>query len=229
MLIYYFFCLIDFQDIYSFYSSSGYFGIFIISFIGSILVFVPVPYFPILVTSALDKSLDPNIIALSSAIGAVLAKTIIFIASYYGRNILSNRTKTRMQPLQNLLAKYGGIGAFIAALTPIPDDLVYIPLGLAKYSIKKFTIVTFLGKFIMGLAVVWGTVFLGRPIMEKMIAVSDTNNQFSAIVVAILTVILLILVLFFTFKMDWGKIIGRWFPWALDNNIDEKNKNKNKK
>jgi len=215
--------LIDFQDIYSFYSSSGYIGILITSFIGSILVFIPVPYFPILISSALNKDFDPHLIALTSAIGAVLAKMIIFIASYYGRNILSNKTKTRMQPLQNILTKYGGIGAFIAALTPIPDDLVYIPLGLAKYSIKKFTIVTFLGKFILGEIIVWGTVFLGRPIMEEVLSVSDANNQFSIIVVSVLTVVVLILVLFFTFKVDWSKIIGRWFPWALDKNLDEKN------
>ena len=37
-----------------------------------------------------------------------------------------------MLPLQRLLSKYGWGGAFVAALTPIPDDLVYIPLGLVS-------------------------------------------------------------------------------------------------
>jgi membrane protein DedA with SNARE-associated domain len=216
--------LISFHDISSFYSDSGYIGILVISFIGSIIVFIPVPYFPILISSALNKDFDPHMIALSSALGAVLAKIIIFIASYYGRNILSNKTKTKMQPLQKLLSKYGAIGAFLAALTPIPDDLIYIPLGLAKYSAKKFAIATFLGKFIFGEIIVWGTVFLGRPIMEEVLSVSDASNQISTIVVAVLTVALLILVLFFTFKVDWGKIIGRWFPWALNEDSDEKPK-----
>ena len=216
--------MIDFHDISSFYSDSGYIGILIISFIGSIIVFIPVPYFPILISSALNKDFDPHLIALSSALGAVLAKIIIFTASYYGRNILSNKTKTKMQPLQKLLSKYGGIGAFLAALTPIPDDLIYIPLGLAKYSAKKFAIATFLGKFIFGETIVWGTVFLGRPIMEEVLSVSDASNQFSSIVVAVLTVVLLILVLFFTFKVDWGKMIGRWFPWALNEDYDGKSK-----
>jgi membrane protein DedA with SNARE-associated domain len=216
--------LISFHDLSSFYSDSGYIGIFVISFIGSIIVFIPVPYFPILISSALNKDFDPHMIALSSALGAVLAKIIIFIASYYGRNILSNKTKTKMQPLQKLLSKYGAIGAFLAALTPIPDDLIYIPLGLAKYSAKKFAIATFLGKFIFGEIIVWGTVFLGRPIMEEVLSVSDASNQLSTIVVTVLTVVLLILVLFFTFKVDWGKIIGRWFPWALNEDSDEKPK-----
>lgn len=216
--------MISFHDISSFYSDSGYIGILVISFIGSIIVFIPVPYFPILISSALNKDFDPHMIALSSALGAVLAKIIIFIASYYGRNILSNKTKTKMQPLQKLLSKYGAIGAFLAALTPIPDDLIYIPLGLAKYSAKKFAIATFLGKFIFGEIIVWGTVFLGRPIMEEVLSVSDASNQLSTIVVTVLTVALLILVLFFTFKVDWSKIIGRWFPWALNEDSDEKPK-----
>lgn len=223
--------MIDIQDLYYFYSGSGYIGIFLISFIGSIIPFIPVPYFPVLVTSGLDKSLDPNIIILLSTIGAVMAKTIIFIASYYGRNILSKKTKTRMLPLQKLLSKYGGIGVFVAALTPIPDDLVYIPLGIAKYSPSRFALFTFIGKFLLGAIIVWGTVYLGRPIMEGFLNMTDSNDQYSAILVAVLSVILLILVLFFTFKFDWAKIIGKWFPWALDNSDtgSDHDNNKNKK
>lgn len=209
--------MIDIPDLYSFYSSSGYIGIFLISFIGSIIPFIPVPYFPVLVTSALDKSLDPNLIILLSTIGAVMAKTIIFSASYYGRNILSKKTKTRMLPLQKLLSKYGGIGVFVAALTPIPDDLVYIPLGIAKYSPPRFALFTFAGKFLLGAIIVWGTVFLGRPIMDRFLVVTDSSNEYSTILVPILTVVILAVVLFFTFKFDWAKIIGKWFPWAIDN------------
>ncbi len=223
--------MIDIQDLYSFYSGSGYIGIFLISFIGSIIPFIPVPYFPVLVTSALDKSLDPNVIVLLSTIGAVLAKTIIFIASYYGRNILSKKTKTRMLPLQKLLSKYGGIGVFVAALTPIPDDLVYIPLGIAKYNPSRFALFTFIGKFLLGAIIVWGTVYLGRPIMESFLVMTDSNDQYTTILVTVLSVILLALVLFFTFKFDWAKIIGKWFPWAIDNSdtqSDHDNNNKKK-
>ena len=117
------------------------------------------------------------------------------------------------------------MAAFIAALLPVPDDLVYIPLGIAKYSVRKFVLFTFIGKLLYGLIIVWGAVFLGRPIMEKFLSFSDANNQFSIAVISALTIGLLILILFFTFKMDWTKIIGKWFPWALDNDHDTKNKN----
>jgi len=42
---------------------------------------------------------------------------------------------------------WGILGAFISALTPIPDDLVYIPLGFAKHNPLKFASTVFAGKF----------------------------------------------------------------------------------
>jgi membrane protein DedA with SNARE-associated domain len=112
-----------------------YLGIILFCFISSIIVFIPIPYFPVLMTAALSKNFDPNLIALCSTIGAVAGKMIIFCGSYYGRKIILNDTiKKRMLPLRKLLSRYGWIGTFIAAATPIPDDIVYIPLGLAKYN-----------------------------------------------------------------------------------------------
>ncbi|HKG70808.1 MAG TPA: VTT domain-containing protein, partial [Nitrososphaeraceae archaeon] len=160
--------MVNIDEIFAFYDDFGYLGILLISFVGSIIVFIPIPYFPVLVTAAFNKQLDPHILALSSAIGAVIAKMIIFYVSYYGRNILSPRTKRRILPLQRLLRKYGWPGAFAAALTPIPDDLIYIPLGLAKYNPWKFATATFLGKFVLNEIIVLGAVFLGRPFIENL-------------------------------------------------------------
>lgn len=210
----------DINEVFALFNNLGYFGIFIISFLGSIIVFVPVPYFPILITSALDKHLDPNIISISSATGAVTAKMIIFYASYYGRRVLSDSTRKRMLPLQKLLSKYGWLGAFTAALTPIPDDLVYIPLGLAKYSPWKFATATFLGKFILNEIIVWSTAYLGRPFVEDL--TSRKIDPTYAIIGTIISVAILAVIVYLSLKIDWAKLIGRWFPWALtQDKIDE--------
>ena len=84
------------SDLFAFFGSFGYLGILLISFIGSIIVFIPVPYIPILVTAAFNKHLDLNIISLSSTTGAVTAKIIIFYVSYYGNNILNVKTKNNL-------------------------------------------------------------------------------------------------------------------------------------
>ncbi len=200
--------------LFTLFESFGYLGVFTASFIGSIIVFVPVPYFPILVAAALNKQLDPNLISLSSALGVLLAKMIIFYASYYGRRVLSDKTKRRMLPLQRVLRRFGGLGAFIAALTPIPDDLVYIPLGLARYSPWKFAVATFSGKFILNEIIVWSSVFLGRPFFDTFIS-ADIDPLY-VVLGAIFSVAILGIAVYLSIKIDWESVIGKWFPWALD-------------
>ena len=210
----------DIDQLFSFYDDFGYLGILLISFVGSIIVFVPIPYFPVLITAAFNDNLNPTLIALSSAIGAVIAKLIIFYASYYGRNMLSSKIKGKMIPLQRLLGRYGAIGAFIAAVSPIPDDIVYIPLGLAKYSPWKFAIATFLGKFVLNEMFVLGAIYFGKPFVNNMM--SNSTNIDYLIVVTIASVAALGVIIYFALKIDWAKIIGHWFPWTLDKDPENK-------
>ncbi len=209
------------SQLFELFGNFGYLGIFLISFVGSIIIFIPIPYFPLLITAAFNKYFDPNLICISSAAGALAAKIIIFYASYYGRTIINNRTKKRMAPLERLLGRYGWLGAFLAALTPIPDDLVYIPLGIAKYSPWKFATATFSGKVMLNEAIVWGAVFLGRPFVENF-SNSTTQSPFYLIIGGICLVGILGGILYLFIKIDWGKIIGKWFPWTtLENDESE--------
>jgi len=69
------------EDIFQFDmldANLSYLGILLISFIASIIVFVPIPASPILIVAVFDKRLDPNLIAIYSASGIIVAKTIIF-------------------------------------------------------------------------------------------------------------------------------------------------------
>jgi membrane protein DedA with SNARE-associated domain len=208
------------EDLFPFDTELGYIGILLVSFVFSLIPFVPIPYFPLLITASFNSNFNPHIISLVSSLGVVAAKTIIFFISYYGRKILSNKTKNRMRPLQNLVSRYGWFGAFIAALTPIPDDIVYIPLGLAKYRPWKFATATFAGKFLMNQSIVWGSIFLGRPFVEDILPAGTTNTT-SLIAAAIVSTAVLAVVVYFSLKIDWAKIIGRWFPWALKNGNEE--------
>jgi membrane protein DedA with SNARE-associated domain len=221
--------LVSIEDLFPFDPELGYLGLLILSFIFSLIPFVPIPYFPVLITAAFNRNFDPHLIAVSSAAGIVAAKTIIFFVSYYGRAMLSDKTKKRMLPLQRLVSKYGWPGAFIAAATPIPDDIIYIPLGLAKYSPWKFATATFAGKVVMNEAIVWSSIFLGRPFVESFL--SETTDPFSLIVAAIASIAILGVVVYFSLKIDWGRLIGRWFPWTLkdDKDADENDNNSNGK
>lgn len=205
--------MVSFGEIFALYEGLGYLGVLLISFIGSIIVFIPVPYFPVLVTATLNRNLDPHVIALTSAVGAVAAKMIIFYGSYYGRNILSSKTKKRIMPLQRLLGKYGWVGAFTASVTPIPDDLVYIPLGLAKYNPWKFATAVFAGKLILNEMIVAGTIFVGRPFVDMLS--SEEVTPLYLVTGAVVSAVILGLIIYFSLRIDWSKIIGKWFPWTL--------------
>ncbi|MEW5840825.1 VTT domain-containing protein [Nitrososphaera sp.] len=205
--------MISLDDLFPFSDELGYLSILLISFIGSLIVFVPVPYFPVILAAALSSKFDPHVIALVSALGTVIAKTIIFFVSYYGRKVLSDQTKQRMLPLQRLVSRYGWPGAFIASATPIPDDIVYIPLGLARYSPWKFALATFGGKVVMNEAIVWGTVYFGRPIAEDVIGGATDNN--TLIIIGVASIAVMGVIIYYTLKIDWGKLLGRWFPWAV--------------
>jgi membrane protein DedA with SNARE-associated domain len=220
--------LVIIENFFTFGLELEYLGIAFLSFISSVIVFIPIPYFPVLMTAALDKNLDPTLIAFFSAIGAVAGKMIIFFGSYYGRKIIfSDYTKKSTLPLQKLLRRYGWIGAFIAAATPIPDDIVYIPLGLAKYNPLKFASALFAGKFVLSEITVVVGVYFGRPLIEFLIV--KTSDPKSLISIAGITIAIIVITIYYFIKTDWEKIIGKWFPWALEEDKSSDNKDAQEK
>lgn len=200
-------------------TSLGYFHIFVVSFLTSIILFIPIPYAPFLVVATFNSHLDLNLIAVVSAIGVTAGRTMIFALSYQGNRILSNRIKENMLPLKRLLKKYGWIGSFLAAITPFPpDDIVIILLGVVKLSPWKFVITNFAGKLISNLLVVWGAVLTGRVLVEQIILQSqDLTNM---LILTIVSIIFTGITIYSIIKVDWRKIIGKWFPWTLDDQHD---------
>jgi len=111
-----------------FFNNFGYLGILLISFVGGIIIFVPIPYFPILIGAALNAHLDPNLISLFGAVGTTLARMIIFCASYYESYILEFDRKKSILPLERLLSRYAWIGAFTAVYLIFTAVYLYLIL-----------------------------------------------------------------------------------------------------
>ena len=97
--------------------------------------------------------------AIISAVTATAAKQIIFFVSSYGRKITSEKTRKKMHPFERLVKKYDAAAAFVAAATPIPNDIIFIPLGLAKYNPKRFFIATLTGKLVLCYVLFYFTLF----------------------------------------------------------------------
>jgi len=204
---------VGFTDFFPFAPEVGYPLLSLVSFFGSLIPFVPVPHFIFLATMAVGDQFNIHVLALLSAVTAAGAKQIIFYASYTGRRILGEETKRRMKPFQRLVKRYGGAAAFIAAATPIPDDLVYIPLGLAKYNPKRFFVATLTGKIVLSYVIVLGSHFFGDALEPYLQQVEDPAVIYGGIIVfaVALTVIVILM-----FRLDWHRILGNVAPWTLD-------------
>ena len=82
--------------------------------------------------------------------------------SYLRRELILTKNNSSSK-----ISKYGWKAAIIAAVTPIPDDIVYISLGLARYSPWKFAISTFIGKLAINEIVIWAAIYWSKPFIDK--------------------------------------------------------------
>ena len=213
---------VDLWELFPFTPEVGYLGLTIVSFFGSLIPFVPIPSFILVATMAAGEQFDIHVLVLIAAITSTAAKQIIFYASYGGRKIISEKTKKRMKPFQKLVKRYGASAAFVAAATPIPDDLVYIPLGLAKYNPKRFFVATLSGKIVLFYVIVLISHYTGLSLLEPVLqGIDDPLPVYIGIIAlgAAMTIVVILLL-----RLNWERILGRVAPWTLE---DDDNNNQN--
>jgi membrane protein DedA with SNARE-associated domain len=207
---------VDFVDLFPFAPEVGYLSLSLVNFFGSLVPFVPLPGFLLLATMSVGDQFNLHVLALLSAITATVAKQIIFYVSYGGRKMINEKTRKRMRPFERLVKKYGAGAAFFAAATPIPDDLVYVPLGLAKYNPKRFFIATLTGKIVLSYAIVFISHNLGLSLVEPFLEnVTDATPIYIGIIIfgVMMTSVVILLL-----RLDWARILGKFAPWTLDEN-----------
>jgi len=212
---------VDLWELFPFTPEVGYLGLAIVSFFGSLIPFVPIPSFVLVATMAVGEQFDIHVLVLIAALTATGAKQIIFYVSYGGRKIISEKTKKRMKPFQKLVKRYGGSAAFVAAATPIPDDLVYIPLGLAKYNPKRFFVATLLGKIVLYYAIVLISHYMGLSLLEPILQdIVDPLPVYIGIVILGLAMTITVILLL---RLNWERILSRVAPWTLEDDNDNQN------
>ena len=206
----------DFVDLFPFAPEVGYLSLSLVNFFGSLVPFIPLPGFLLLATMSVGDQFNLHVLALLSAITATAAKQIIFYVSYGGRKIINEKTRKRMRPFERLVKRYGAAAAFFAAATPIPDDLVYVPLGLAKYNPKRFFIATLTGKIVLSYVIVFMSHYLGLSLIEPFLENIDdaTPIYIGMIVFGVMMTVVVVLLL----RLDWQRILGKFAPWTLDEN-----------
>jgi membrane protein YqaA with SNARE-associated domain len=177
----------------------GYLGIFIISFVGSVSVVFPVPYTVIIYF--LGAVLNPVLIAVSSGLGSAIGEFSGYLLGYYGREVVSEERRRKMEYMLKLFDHYGPSTIFFFALTPLPDDLLFIPLGVMHYPFWKAFIPSLLGKTLMSFILAYA----GQQSIEFI----ETVFAGSGLLGTVMTVALLVVIIVAMIKIDWEKLFEK--------------------
>ncbi len=204
---------LQFQDIINWMlalaNQYGYLGIFLISLVGALSIFFPIPYTVAIFTLGGLKVggtwvFEPVWIAVAAGIGSAVGEFSGYLIGVGGGKAISGRYKKKMDLLARVFDKYGSIVIFLFALTPLPDDLLFIPLGVMRYDIVRAFAPALIGKFCMNLTVTYSGRFSIQIIRDIFGVESD---WVSALIGIILALVLLIIVFVIMFKTDWEKFL----------------------
>jgi membrane protein YqaA with SNARE-associated domain len=190
----------------------GYFGIFLISLIGALSIFFPIPYTVVIFTLGGLKTgeswvFEPAWIALAAGIGSAIGEFSGYMLGFGGRKAISEQYKKKMRFLMRVFDRFGPIVVFVFALTPLPDDLLFIPLGVMRYSLIRCFIPAFVGKVCMNFIVAYGGRFSIQIIRDILGVESD---WVSALIGMALAVVLLVMMFIIMFKVDWERLFEKY-------------------
>ncbi len=186
-------------------------GLFLAAFISNLIPGFPAIYLAVVGTYAaiVDNPYANALALLAAGVGAGLGKTMVFYIS----NILGQRSKAvkRRREEHKWLFERAGKGVlvtvFLFAALPLPDDILYIPLGVAGYRLIPFMISVILGKIVLTMI----AVFLGRiyrQFISKFMIGSAMDTGLGLEIVIAGAIIGALILSYITLTMDWKTIFN---------------------
>ncbi len=178
----------------------GALGAFVLSFIGNAIPYATVPYLFVIaaVGSSLRLNLNEMILwSITGGLGAALGKVVVYLTGMAVSKIISKDMEENLRIFARIAKRSLFLAVFLFAALPLPDDVLYIPLGMAKYSLLRFFIAVFLGKTIITfMSLMFGTAY--GEIAENY----NVNPVISIIVFGLATIFISIVIA----RMDWIRI-----------------------
>jgi membrane protein YqaA with SNARE-associated domain len=128
------------------FRSLGLLGVFLLNFIGSATLFLPTPAFVSVGISAIKS--NPLLVAVVGAAGASLGEGTTFLFAYTSNKFFRLEKHSWLKKLKKvILNKWGAFVILFFAFIPNPFfDGIGIVAGLARYPIKKYLFLTFIGR-----------------------------------------------------------------------------------
>ncbi|MEM0088237.1 MAG: VTT domain-containing protein [Archaeoglobaceae archaeon] len=178
-------------------------GIFLISLISNSIPFVSLPYLNFLFAlSPFFSFEDLVVVSILSALGASIGKIFVYTIGAGMRLTLSEKTKENLMFFEKIFKKWGFFAIFLFAASPLPDDVLYIPLGIAKYRISYYFLAVFLGKLVItSYVLVFGRITSG--VIKEIVG----SSFLGLLLFFSLTLLISVLVI----KIDWKKLFEKYY------------------
>ncbi len=174
--------------------SYGYFGMFILGIVGNAIPFLTVPF--LIPVFFIASVLDPFLLGISVGIGSALGKCVSYAIGRGGVRIFGEKKQNELKVFSELLGKYGTVAVYLFTFLPLPDDIIIIPFGMAKYSFKKFFIALLAGKLTLALIVSYA----GKYSIEYLTVFMGGGDATIGTMLSILFMILMIIIIA---KINW--------------------------
>lgn len=188
----------------------GYFGPFIVSFIGNASFLFPIPY--MLVTFFLGGFTDtttgqflfnPWLVGIISGLGATIGEMTGYLLGYGGRQLIEENQRNSFSDYIESRPRATPFIIWFLAITPVPDDFLIVPLGAAKYSWWKVAIPQFVGKSMFMILTAWA----GRYSLGFFDFLLGNPASITSRIIEVMALLLLILGLYVLVRIDWKKMM----------------------
>ncbi len=186
--------------------SYGLAGLFLASLLSNLIPMFPAIYLSLVVilSAIMEGVAWKLIVILVGGIGAGLGKFIVF----YTSNIVGKRAfKAKRRELEKLMQATGrsmGLIVFLFAALPLPDDVLYIPLGAAGYKPTTFLFAVTTGKIVLT-AIVSGLGSTANRIIQLLISGDAGYLSYAeALLVLVIGTAIFLTVIYY---VNWSKVL----------------------
>lgn len=182
----------------------GYLGGAVVSFLAHTTVIIPIPYTIIIVYLG-SIGLNIFILGLLAGIGGGLGELTSYITGLAGGAIIWKKYQSHFQALRRILESRPKILPwiiFLFGISPLPDDILIIPLGMIRYNFWRMFFPMVIGK--IGMTTLIALAGKGAsPLFNSLLYESDIPW------LSLITLAMIIASIYVILKIDWEAIAWR--------------------
>jgi membrane protein YqaA with SNARE-associated domain len=200
----------------------GYGGDFIIAVLGNSTVLFPIPYMGVtFILGGLRDGINgpflfnPWLVGLIAGFGATLGEMVSYLVGYGGGQLIEEKQRNSFLEYVTAHPEATPLMLWFLAATPIPDDILIVPLGAAKYPWWKVAIPQLIGKSMFMIVIAWAGRF-GLEIIGLLFGNTDSSSIISRSI-EVGTLFFIILSIYLVVKIDWNRLVTKPEMEGVDN------------